>query len=337
MGTVTLAARALLAVVFGIAALTKLSARSDSRATFREFGAGDRLSRLGGILLPPAELAVAVVLMIVPTARWAAIGAAVLLVIFLVGIANALLRGRRPDCGCFGMLRPAPIGGSTVARNVVLLAVSGLVAIAGPGPAVDAWLGSRDVASLVALAIVILAAGLALYYPLRRGTARAVALPIPTTGSAMPSAGDPAPEFVLSDASGSMITLGSLLEPGCPLMLVFGSPGCGSCLQVFAEMRRWQTTFAGRIRIAVIATGEPEPTRQALDGYRIGDLLTGATGDLQQAYGVRGTPAAVVVAPDRTMVTSAVDGQDRIEDLIRMTLRQFDPTHDPWSQTTHAA
>jgi peroxiredoxin len=331
-----LAARALLALVFGVAALAKMLAGSESQVvTFREFGAGERLSRLGGMLLPPAELAVAVAVMIVPTARWAAAGAAVLLVAFLAGISNALLQGRRPDCGCFGALRPAPIGAWTLGRNAVLVAVAALVAVAGPGPAVDGWLGSRDAASLVALSIIILAVGFWLQHSLRRAAAREGAFP--TAGTAMPSAGDPAPEFVLSDASGSMITLGSLLEQGRPLMLVFASPGCGSCSQVFAEMRRWQTTFAGRIRIAVIAVGEPEPTRQALEGYQIGDLLTGTAGDVQQAYGVRGTPAAVVVAPDRTIVASAATGQDRIEDLIRLTLRRFDPMHDPWNQTIHVA
>ena len=333
MGTVLLAARALLALVFGVAALAKMPARSESQLTFREFGAGERLSRLGGILLPPAELVVAVAVMIVPTARWAAAGAVVLLIAFLAGISNALLQGRRPDCGCFGALRPAPIGAWTLARNAVLVAVAALVAIAGPGPAVDGWLGSRNAASLGALAILILAVGFALRYALRRGAAREEALP----STARPSAGDPAPEFVLSDASGSMITLGSLLEPGCPLMLVFASPECGSCLDVLVELRRWQTTFAGRLRIAVIATGEPEPTRRALDGYGLGDLLTGAAEDVQRAYGVRGTPAAAAVAPDHTMLTSPVFGQDRIEDLIRLTLRQFDPMHDPWRQTTRAA
>ena len=327
-----LAARALLALVFGVAALAKMPARSESQVTFREFGAGERLSRVGGILLPPTELVVAVSLMIVPMARWAAAGAGVLLIAFLAGISNALRQGRRPDCGCFGA-RSAPIGAWTLARNAVLTVVAVLVAIAGPGPALGGWLGSRNAASLGALAILILAVGLTLHYSLRRGGTREEALP----STATPSAGDPAPDFVLSDASGSIITLGSLLEPGRPLMLVFGSPGCGSCLDVFAELRRWQTTFAGRLRIAVIATGESEPTRRALDAYGIVDLLTDAAGDVQRAYAVRGTPAGVAVAPDRTMVTSPVAGQDRIEDLIRLTLRQFDPLHDPWSPTIRAA
>ena len=332
MSTVILAARALLALVFGVAALAKMPARSESQLTFREFGAGECLSRLGGLLLAPTELVVAVAVMIVPTARWAAAGAAVLLIAFLAGISNALLKGRRPDCGCFGALRPAPIGAWTLIRNAVLVAAAALVAIAGPGPAVDRWVGSRDAASLGALTILILAVGLTLHYSLRGGASREEALPSTST----PSAGDPAPDFVLSNASGSVITLDSLLDPDRPLMLVFGSPGCGSCLNVFAELRRWQTTFAGRLRIAVIATGEPEATRQALDGYGIGDLLTDAAGDVQRAYAVRGTPAGVAVAPDRTMLTSPAVGQDRIEDLIRLTLRQFD-SHDPWTPTIHAA
>jgi hypothetical protein len=55
-----------------------------------------------GVLVPLAELAVAVALLPAATARWAAVGALVLLTVFTMGVVNALLRGREPDCHCFG-------------------------------------------------------------------------------------------------------------------------------------------------------------------------------------------------------------------------------------------
>lgn len=339
MGTVTLAARTLLAVVFGIAALAKISTPSESRTTFREFGAGEQLSDVGAILLPPTELVVAVTLMIVPTARWAALGAMALLIAFIAGIGNALIQGRRPDCGCFGALRPTPIGISTLVRNVALLVVAGLVAIWGPGPSVDGWLVSRNTASLVTLAILILGVAAVLFYTMRSAVPAGAeaAPPIPTPASPRLSLGDPAPEFSLSGASGEARTLKSLYDEGHPLVLVFVSSGCGSCLKLLADLGRWQATFAGRLRIAVIGIGEAEEMRRVCDGYGIQDVLTGTTDDVQRAYGVLATPGAVAAAPDGTVVSGPVIGQNAIEDLIRLTLRQFNPMCDPWGRTINAA
>ncbi len=133
MGTITLGARALIGLVFAISAFTKLPDPAASRTTFREFGASERLARLA-VLLAPAELAVVVGLVFVPTARWSAVAALLLLLVFIGGMLNALRLGRRPDCGCFGGFRPAPIGISTLVRNGVLVALSGVIVAVPAGP-----------------------------------------------------------------------------------------------------------------------------------------------------------------------------------------------------------
>jgi uncharacterized membrane protein YphA (DoxX/SURF4 family) len=333
MGTVTLAARTLLAIVFGVAAVAKLFAFSESRATFEEFGAGSRLSSIAAVLLAPVELAIGIALMIVPTARWAAFGAVALLITFSAGIANALMQGRHPDCGCFGVLKPAPIGRTTLVRNGALLVLAGIVAVSGPGPAIDTWLASPDVAKLFALAAVV---GV-LVGALRPDRSRV--MPV---GSGAPtwqdrSFGAPAPEFSLQDEAGDTRTLGSLFAGGRPLVLVFASSTCGSCLEVVAQVSRWQGIFRDRLRIAVVGLGNAEATREAFSRYKAADVMVGAGPDLQRAYGVTATPAAVAMGPDGTIAGGPVVGRDAIEDLIRLTLRQFDPMNDPWSQTIHAA
>lgn len=337
MGTVTLAARTLLAIVFGVAALAKLSATSESRVTFEEFGAGTRLSRIAAVVLAPIELGVAAMLMIVPTARWAALGAAVLLITFIVGIANALTQGRRPDCGCFGTLKPAPIGASTIARNGVLLVLAGFVGVWGSGPAIDTWLASHDVAGLVAaVAIGCTLAGVVLRAFRRNG------MPVSPSHAATPnrrnrSFGARAPDFSLQDGAGETRILASLLSDGSPLVLVFASSSCGSCREVVEHVSRWQAIFVGRLRIAVVGLGNAEETRMAFGEYQAENVLTGAGSDVKTAYGITATPAAVAVGPDGTIASGPVAGKDAIEDLIRLTLRQFDPMNDPWSQTIHAA
>lgn len=336
MGTVTLAARTLLAVVFGVAAVSKLFARSESRATFEEFGAGTRLSGVAAVVLAPLELGVAAMLMIVPTARWAAVGAAVLLITFIVGIANALIQGRRPDCGCFGALKPAPIGASTVARNGVLLVLAGLVAGWGPGPAIDTWLASHGGAALVAaVAIGCTLAGV-LVRALRPNGMPASPTHSATTDRRNRSFGARAPDFSLQDEAGETRTLASLFSDSRPLVLVFASSTCGSCLEVVEHVSRWQAIFLSRLRIAVVGLGNPEETRMAFGRYQAENVLTGAGSELKTAYGVTATPAAVAVSPDGTIAGGPVAGKDAIEDLIRLTLRQFDPMNDPWSQTIHA-
>ena len=76
-----------------------------------------RLAASAGPALPLAELAVAVALVIRPSARWGAPGALLLLPVFIAGVARAMSQGRTPDCHCFGQLHSEPAGRSTLIRN----------------------------------------------------------------------------------------------------------------------------------------------------------------------------------------------------------------------------
>ena len=130
--TLALALSLLLAGVFAVAGVAKLRDAEGSRQALEDFGVPARFSRVGGVLLPLIEIAVAIALMVPATARWAALAAAALLAAFMVAIANAMRQGRAPDCHCFGQLHSEPAGRSTLVRNAVLLAMAGIVAAFGP-------------------------------------------------------------------------------------------------------------------------------------------------------------------------------------------------------------
>ena len=154
MGFVLFLARVLLAVVFAVAGLAKLADLAGSRQALRNFGVPALLVAPLGVLLPLAELAVAVALLPTLTAWGAAIGALALLFIFVAGISYNLARGRRPDCHCFGQLYSKPIGRSTLLRNLVLAIIAGFVVGFGwsnPGLDVFAWLGSLALAQRLEL------------------------------------------------------------------------------------------------------------------------------------------------------------------------------------------
>ena len=157
MDTVELALRIVLAVVFATAGVGKLLDLEGSRRAMQDFGVSERAAPAVGLLLPIAELATAILLIFEPTAQVGAILAALLLLAFIAGIANALRKGQEPDCHCFGQIHSAPAGKSTLIRNGVLLVAALVVAIGGSGPAIDDWVSARSAAELVAIGLGIIA------------------------------------------------------------------------------------------------------------------------------------------------------------------------------------
>ena len=125
MGPVLLVFRVLLACLFFVAGVAKLADLAGSRRAVVGFGVPDRLVGVG---LPVCELAVAVALIPAGSARFGALGALVLLAVFMAAISVALARGTRADCHCVGQLHSAPVGWRTLVRNGMLAAAAGFVA-----------------------------------------------------------------------------------------------------------------------------------------------------------------------------------------------------------------
>jgi methylamine dehydrogenase accessory protein MauD len=143
MDGVLLAARLILAVVFGVAGVAKLLDPGGSREALRGFGLPERLAAPLAALLPLAELAAALALIPVASAWWGAVAALALLLIFLAGIGSSLARGKKPDCHCFGQLYSRPVGAETLVRNAVIAIVAGGIVLAGPsnpGASAFGWL-----------------------------------------------------------------------------------------------------------------------------------------------------------------------------------------------------
>src|SRR2546425_12138740 len=149
MDIVLLLARLLVAMVFVVAGLAKLVDRAGSRQALIDFGVPARLVTPLVVLLPLAELVVAVALIPTASAWWGAVGALAVLVLFVTAIGYNLARGRTPDCHCFGQLHSAPVGWSTLVRNLILAAVAGFVVGLGrtnAGASAVGWLGTLAIA-----------------------------------------------------------------------------------------------------------------------------------------------------------------------------------------------
>jgi methylamine dehydrogenase accessory protein MauD len=343
MEATLLGARLVLALVFAVAGAAKLADLAGSRRAIGDFGVPAALAAPLGTLLPLAELAVAAALIPVKTAWLGAVGALLLLSLFAVAIGANLARGRKPDCRCFGQLRSAPAGWSTLARNAVLAAPAILIVWQGwegnVGPSVVGWTGALSTIqalSVFAVALVtgLLAAQCWFLFQLLRQNGRLVRLlerveaaltdsrlaHTPSENGAQEMAGlpvgTPAPAFALPDLEGEEVTLDALRTSGSPVLLVFIEPGCGFCEELLPEVGRWQDEFANELTIALISSDDPEENRALSKEHGLGRVLLEEDWEVSEAYGVDGTPSAVLVNPDGTIGSSLAEDAEEIEGLV---------------------
>jgi hypothetical protein len=247
---------------------------------------------------------------------------------FTIAVLRALTQEQRPECHCFGLFHSAPAGWDTVLRNSALAAVAAIGVSAGPGPALDSWIADRSAAELAAIGIGLGAALLAmLVVRLHRDVAelRQELGAAQTALAAVPPGlpvGAMAPDFVLEDAHGGTLSLGSLRDRGLPVLLVFAGRGCAPSWELEVDLARWQTTLSDRLTIALASHGRPDDNHWQSEQLGIVDILLQPNYELVRAYRVRGTPSAVLISPDGRVASSLAQGADVIEALIRRSLRR---------------
>src|SRR4051794_24342357 len=116
MNAALMLARFFLAVAFLIAGLAKILDRSASAKMIAEFGLPLRAAGVLGAVLPLIALGVGLALLTSSLARQGSVAACALLALFMLAIGINLALGRKPNCNCFGQLRPAPISVGTLIR-----------------------------------------------------------------------------------------------------------------------------------------------------------------------------------------------------------------------------
>lgn len=314
-------ARLGLAAVFLVAGVAKLADRPGTRQALANFDVSARLIDPFVRLLPLAELATAMALVFPTTARWGAAGSLLLLALFVLGLTRVLRRGEAPDCHCFGQLHSKPASWTTVARNVVLALPAGYVALTGPGPSLTSWVVSTNAIDLWPITISALAAiatttSVFLWREnrrLRSTAGRAVTAPR--------QIGALAPQFALPSAAGRVVSLQDLLVDERSCVLTFVSPGCGPCTALLPELARWHDTVTERLALTLVTPAEITEAKKLAREHALTDVLVDEQATVMHAYGVWGTPSAVLVASDGTVRSTPVVGPVAIESLIRLALQ----------------
>ncbi len=342
MTALTLFASLVLAAVFAVAAVTKLTDRGGTREAVVAFGAPEWSAGTLALLLPVAELAVAGLLLFPETAAYGAIGALVLLAIFSVAIGVSLARGRAPDCHCFGQLHSAPASWKTLARNGVLAALA-VVSLAGnvsdDQASAFAWLGDLESAELLAAVVAAVAVGIIVvggtaFLTLMRSYGKVLTRldrveaalasagyelddePMPELGLAP---GTPAPAFSAQSLSGEPASLSTFLETELPAVLLFTSPNCGPCSALMPTVAAWQRDHAETLSVVLVSDGAAEEVGAEAAEHELANVLLDDGHATYEAYEANGTPSAVVIAPDGTIGSWVVAGSEWIERLVEQT------------------
>src|SRR5215208_3515428 len=352
MDAALLIARLVLAAVFSLAGLAKLSDLKGSRQAIIDFGVPSSIAAPLGLVLPVAELSVAATLLPASTAWWGALGALALLSVFVVGITYNLARGRKPECHCFGQLHSAPAGWKTLARNGVLAAIAGFVLWAGyeggAAPSALSWVGALSTAQLLALLVGVLVLALLagqwwfLVHLLQQNgrllvRLEAVEATLAEGGSVLATSqngtpvrqeaeglpvGSEAPDFSLSGLYGETFTLEALRTPGKPVMMLFTDPGCGPCNAMLPEVGRWQEEHREKLTLALVSRGEMEENKTKAQEHALKNVVLQKDWEVSESYEIRGTPSAVLVSADGKVASPVAGGDEGIKGLLSYAVGQ---------------
>lgn len=113
--------------VFGAAAIAKLRSPEQTLADFAEMGIP--APGTARYVIPGVELGVCAALMF--ARPWGGVAAFALLVAFTTTLISIFRSGAVVNCACFGAIAAQPVGRQQVTRNLGLLGLALVVALAG--------------------------------------------------------------------------------------------------------------------------------------------------------------------------------------------------------------
>jgi thiol-disulfide isomerase/thioredoxin len=295
MDAVVLVSKLVLALLFAVAAVAKLSEPTSFRRTLPLYGVPGRLAGAVGIAVPVAELVVAVTLVPAELARWGAIAALVLLAVFTGAAAVARARGVQAECDCFGPLDPLSTGARPFIRNTALAAIAALVAATETGAA------ATDISDSIVVGFALVAAALGTWLAIsarKRGEQRTREAAVGTT----------APASVFRALTGETIHLPA--PDGTPTLLLFWNPSCPPCQYMLPRLKAWESDRPpGSPRLIIASSGSEDDNRAT---GLASPIVLERSDEARDAFAIPGRPAAVLFDGEGRVASEAILGAPAI-------------------------
>lgn len=324
-----------LAGVMALAGLAKLADPAGSRQAFEGFGVSGSFAKVGPVLLSLVELAIAALLVFTQTSWFGAVGALVLLLVFIGQMGYQLAKGNSPDCHCFGQVYSAPVSMVSILRNVVFAIPAALLVVrgqAGQGAAItDPGVNPLELGFGIVITALLVSAAAYLRKILQRqdeilkelqvmeivardgGTVERNEAGTPNDG--MPI-GAVVPEFSVKPLEGTPVSLDELRSDGLPVLFLFVSPSCTPCRALIPDFGRWVEDLRGKVKLVFLTSGSADENREKF-GDAIGDSIYVQEGrEVASMFRAQWTPSAVFMGADGRVASHIAAGDNAIRLLV---------------------
>ncbi|WP_228488906.1 hypothetical protein [Raineyella fluvialis] len=128
------------------------------------------------------------------------------------------------------------------------------------------------------------------------------------------------PDVMVQDPDGHAVPLRSLVATGAQLLL-FLSPGCGSCAGIARDLPRWRAReLPLGIRVVVSAGALDLPGAPAW----VETALVDPAGEVGRTLGIHGTPGAVLLGTDGLLAGGPVLGSGPVREFYVQIAEQLE-------------
>lgn len=327
--------RLFLAAVFGLAGAAKLADIAGSRKAVADFGVPASLAGIVGVVLPLIEIAIGVSLLFNTSSWFGAIGAAVLLTVFIGGMIYQMAKGNAPDCHCFGQIHSEPVGISSLVRNLVFLLPAIVLISRGQTDQGLNIVGiDRDSLQLILVLVALFLLGIAIDF-LRRIVTKQdeivrridILEVVAKDGGQVEreTAGSPhdglpigavLPDFEIKDVDELARTTRSLASEGVPVLLFFVSPTCSPCKALVPKFQDWALELSGKVKVVLISSGTVEENVEKFGPDIARALFIGKDRDFADAVNAKWTPSALFVDANGKIASHIAAGDTAMIELV---------------------
>ncbi len=330
--------RTFLFAVFAAAGVGKLLDLEGSEKAVREFGVHEELAKPLAFLLPAAELLIALALLPVSTAWLGAIGAFLLLAVFIGGMIWQMAKGNAPDCHCFGAVHSEPVSKKSLIRNLIFAILAFFLVARGAdnqGLSFTDLTGEMAIQLFLGLATIGLLGAVVFYLKkiseqqtqiMRRIEILELVSHEGGREVERQEAGDPhdslpigaiAPDFELPDLSGRIVTFEHLLTKVKPILFFFVSPTCGPCEALLPEIEEWQKELQDKVEFVFISSGKAAVNAEKFGGTNFKQILLQEDKEVSELFKAKWTPTAIFINSDGIIASHLSVGDEGIRELVK--------------------
>lgn len=325
------AATLFLAALFLVAGAAKIFAMDRWRSSLQEFASPLLWRPSFYWLVPITELWIGTTLLVPKWTTFASAMAALALAVFTAVLLPSVLRGKAPECFCFGLASAARVGWWTIIRNCAFAILALCVHFtSSTGISASLWKVSDSestastalfflivsvgvISGLTMLAIVVRGIG---FHRVGRRTAgvtrsmQADRVAVDSGSVGLPI-GTYVPELKTLACSDGIGDLESFARQKGEVMVIFTSPNCRVCSALLTELA--QMTSSRRRCMAVVSIGTG--SRSQYGNVKGVDVICEGTRDVMRALNLSAVPSGMVFSADSCVASRAALGPDEVRSL----------------------